>query len=64
MGSIELRTLSDVASLVAIAHESDEPVVVHDGDDECLIAMRPAVFERILFDTDLLNWSGRETFRL
>lgn len=61
MGSIELRTLSDVAALVGKAHETDEPVVVYDGTSECLVAMRPAVFERILFDTDLLNCADRST---
>ena len=61
MGSIELRTLSGTEALVAAAHETDEPIIVFDGDDECLVAMRPAVFERILFDSDLLNCSRRET---
>ena len=61
MGSIELRTLSDVNALIATAHETDEPVLVFDGEDECLVAMRPAVFERILFDSDLLNQSNRST---
>ena len=47
MGSIELRTLSNASALVAAAHETDEPVIVYDGEDECLVVMRPAVFERI-----------------
>ena len=64
MGSIELRTLSDVAALVGAAHESDEPIVLFDGEDECLVAMRPSVFERILFDTDLLNRTDRSTLYL
>lgn len=64
MGSIELRTLSDVTALIAAAHSVDEPVSVFDGDDECLVAMRPAVFERILFDTDLLNNAEREALHL
>ena len=59
MGSIELRTLSNASALVAAAQETDEPVIVYDGEDECLVAMRPAVFERILFDSDLLNCSDR-----
>lgn len=61
MGSIELRTLSNANALVAAAHETDEPVIVYDGEDECLVAMRPAVFERILFDSSLLNQSDRAT---
>ena len=38
MGSIELRTLSGPDALVAVAHGTDEPVVVYDGEDECLVA--------------------------
>ena len=64
MGSIELRTLKDVNELIGAAQDVDEPVVVYDGEGECLVAMRPAVFERILFDTDLLNQVGREFLRL
>lgn len=64
MGSIELRTLSDIAALVGAAYESDEPIVLFDGEDECLVAMRPSVFERILFDTDLLNRADRSTLYL
>ncbi len=64
MGSIELRTLSGVEGLVSAAHDTDEPVIVYDGEDECLIAMRPAVFERILFDSGLLNSAQRETLHL
>ncbi|MBQ9041568.1 MAG: hypothetical protein IJ111_02005 [Eggerthellaceae bacterium] len=64
MGSIELRALSGVESLVAAAHETDEPLIVFDGEDECLVAMRPAVFERILYDSDLLNSTKRETLHL
>ena len=64
MGSIELRAISGVEPLIAAVHESDEPVTVFDGEDECLIAMSPAVFERILFDGDLLNSASRETLHL
>ena len=64
MGSIELRTLSNASALVAAAHETDEPVIVYDGEDECLVAMRPAVFERILFDSGLLNCEDRSSLHL
>lgn len=64
MGSIELRTLSNVEELVAQAQAADEPVIVFDDESECLVAMRPAVFERILFDSDLLNREGRESLHL
>ena len=59
-----MRALSGVETLVAAAHETDEPIIVFDGEDECLVAMRPAVFERILFDSDLLNSASRETLHL
>lgn len=64
MGSIDLRTLSETKTLIAAAHDSDEPIIVLDGEDECLVAMSPAVFERILFDTDLLNSTKRESLHL
>ena len=64
---METRTLQELGSprdLVTVAQHSDEPVAVFDGEDECLIAMRPSVFERILFDTDLLNCERRESMAL
>jgi len=64
MGSIELRNAPETKTLVAAVHEAYEPVIVLDGEDECLIAMSPSVFERILFDTDLLNSAQRETLHL
>lgn len=64
MGFVELRALSGTEDLVVAAHSTDEPVVVFDGEDECLVVMRPAVFERILFDSDLLNRSEREMLHL
>ena len=64
MGFVELHALSGVGDLVAAAHEANEPIVVIDGEDECMVVMRPAVFERILFDSDLLNRSEREMLHL
>ena len=64
MGSVSLCALENIQALVSCVHESDEPVVVLDGQDECLVAMRPAVLERILFDTDLLNRMPREELHL
>ena len=64
MESIDLRNATETKALVAAVHNTDEPVVVLDGEDECLVAMSPAVFERILFDSDLLNSAKRETLRL
>lgn len=64
MDTALLSSLAGVDQLVKQAQESDEPVVVLDGEDECLIAMRPAVFERVLFDTSLVNIEGGENLRL
>ena len=64
METCNLDKLTQAKDLVNLAQGSDEPVIVFDGEDECLIAMRPPVFERILFDTDLLNCAGRESLHL
>lgn len=61
METLALDPKETLQSLVNKAQGSDEPVVVYDGDDECLVAMRPAVFERVLFDSDLLNAGDRES---
>ena len=61
---METRTLADLAGindLVKATQLSEEPVIVFDGEDECLVAMRPTVLERLLFDSDLLNAAQRET---
>ena len=63
METAALENLKTVESLVAQAHATDEPIVVFEGDDECLVAMRPAVFERILFDTSILNCEDRASLR-
>ena len=64
METVALKNLESVRSLVAQAHATDEPIVVFEGEDECLVAMRPAVFERILFDTSLLNCEDRTALYL
>ena len=64
MGTYALQDSNDIRRLVGVAFQTDEPVVVFDGEDECLIAMQPAVFERILFDCDLLNSIDRESLHL
>ena len=64
METRDLRNLENVSGLVDCVQASDEPIIVFDGEDECLVAMRPAVFERILFDSDLLNCEKRETLHL
>ena len=63
MNCIDIKTINRPDDLVKIAQGENEPIIVLDGEDECLVAMRPAVFERILFDSDLLNFSNRESLR-
>lgn len=64
METCNLDKLTLARDLVNLAQGSDDPVVVFDGEDECLVAMRPPVFERILFDTDLLNYGSRASLHL
>lgn len=64
MDTCALSAVEDTRSLVGLAQASDEPVVVFDDECECLVAMRPAVFERILFDTDLLNCINRDELHI
>lgn len=64
METCNLDKLTQAKDLVNLAQESEDPVIVFDGEDECLIAMRPSTFERILFDTDLLNCTDRESLHL
>lgn len=64
MENITINSTDTLALLVEKAHETTEPVAVFEGDDECMVVMSPAVFERILFDTHLLNCEDRQGFLL
>ena len=64
MGTKQLCSFDNLQKLVAEVHGTSEPVIVFDGEDECLVAMSPSVFERILFDTHLLNSADRESLAL
>lgn len=64
MGTYDLTNVSDTQQLVQAAYATNEPLVIYDGQHECLVAMTPAVFERILFDSDLLNCEGRELLHM
>ena len=64
METCNLDKLTQARDLVNLAQDSDEPVIVFNGEDECLVAMRPSVFERILFDSDLLNVENRSSLHL
>jgi len=64
METCTIQTIGSTRELVSLAQGADAPVVVFDGEDECLVAMRPSVFEHILFDIDRLNLEERKTLRL
>ena len=64
MKTIEMEQINDVRELVSAAHAADNPMVVYDGADEALVAMSPAVFERIITEGALLTATDRTTFRL
>lgn len=60
----DMSSYNAISDLVADAHRYDEPLVIFDGDDECMVAMRPAVFERMLFDSKLIESCGRTSMCL
>ncbi len=64
MKTFEMEKINGVRELVSAAHAADNPVVVYDGADEALVAMSPAVFERIITEGALLSATDRTTFRL
>ena len=64
MKAFEMEKINDVRELVSAAHAADNPVAVYDGADEALVAMSPAVFERIITEGALLCATDRTTFRL
>lgn len=63
MVTYDIEKLDSIRELVSAAHATNEPVTVFDGEDECLVALTPALFERILVDGTLLNAEGRDTLR-
>jgi len=64
MKTYKMEELGTLRELVAETQGVDDPVIVFDGDDECLVAMRPSVFERILVDTDRIAYESRRSLRL
>ena len=54
MKSYAIQDLASVSDIVKAAHATANPLLVRDGDDECLVAMSPAVFERLLFEGEEL----------
>ena len=64
MKTFEMEKINDIRELVSAAHAADNPMVVYDGADEALVAMSPAVFERIITEGALLSATDRTTFRV
>ena len=63
MDTVLLENDFTVETLIQEAHRAGQPIAVKDGADECLVAMTPSVFERILFDTAVLNLTDRRELR-
>ena len=64
MKTYKMEELGSLRQLVAEAQGVDDPVIVFDGEDECLVAMRPPVFERILLDVDRIAYESMNSLRL
>ena len=64
METCTIQNLNGLRELVALAYGAEGPVVVLDDESECLVAMRPAVFERILFDAGEIEAEGPEGLHL
>lgn len=63
MDTYALKPESRIEDIIAAAHVAEGPVAVLDGGSECLIALRPAVFETLLFGSLMLECAGRSTLR-
>ena len=57
MEAVTLDSCASVREMASLAYKANDPVSIIDGDsnNECLIVMTPSVFERILFDSGLVN---------
>lgn len=64
MHTFELSNDNNMNGLISAIHESNDPLVVSEDGAECFIAMKPTVFEHILFGTDELDRTDRVTMRL
>lgn len=62
MDVININGLKSVKELANRAALVNEPLVVVDGEQECMVVLSPDVFERLLFDSNLLNTGSRCVF--
>ena len=59
-----IQEVKDLRGLIMLVQAADEPAVVCDGEDECLVAMRPRVFEDIVFNVERMKREGWATAHL
>ena len=55
MKAVTVEECASVQEAMDVAYQADDPVSIVDDQDECLVVMTPDVFERILFDSSLMN---------
>lgn len=63
MDTYALKPDSRIEDIIAAAQSAEGPVAVLDGGQECLVALRPAVFEALLFGSLMLECTDRSTLR-
>lgn len=59
MDAYALDAVQNTAQLVHWVQRSNDPVLVFEGRSECLVAMRPTVFERLLRQSEGLSREAR-----
>lgn len=64
METCTIQDLGGLRELVSLVYGIEGPLVVFDDGSECLVAMRPAVFEDILFETSQIEEEGRRSLHL
>ncbi len=64
MESFAIGAQTTMGDVMNVAQCSVGPVVLTKADEECLVVMRPDVFETLLFGSFSLECEGRSSFRL
>lgn len=63
MDTYALKPDSRIQDVVAAAQRAEGPVAVLEEGSECFIALRPDVFETLLFGSLVLECTDRSTLR-
>lgn len=63
MDTYALKPDSCIQDVITAVQSSEGPVAVLEEGSECLIALRPAVFEELLFGSLVLGCAERPTLR-